>query len=251
MGNGGPLSEGAWRPNLRQLVSAALTMLRDNREMKRAGGKPVQYTSNGQSIQGTIYYPVEENAAPGVVLLHTASGLTPHEHAMAARLAREGCTVLVIAYSKRTTGAVIRDDAQRRQMEQITADGLRFLQADARVDANRTAVIGFSLGGYFALRLAAMSEGVPPKKAIVYYGVYPQAESLETGLRARVLILQGESDSADFVANAKKFRELARAQGKACELILYAAAGHQFDLFEAKSAAAQDAWRRTLLEIRD
>jgi hypothetical protein len=43
-------------------------------------------------------------------------------------MASEGYTTLVITYSKRTAGAVLEADQTRKQFEQITLDGFRFLQ---------------------------------------------------------------------------------------------------------------------------
>ena len=62
--------------------------------------------------------------------------------AIVHRLAREGFTTLVIAYSRRTTGAVVNDDLRRNHLGQIVAAGWRTLQSDAMVDATRAAVIG-------------------------------------------------------------------------------------------------------------
>ena len=210
----------------------------------------VQYTSAGQQTQGAIYYPDGEARAPAVLLLPTAMGLTYHEHAMAARLAREGYVAMVIAYQKRTTAAVINDDEKRKQLEQITMDGLRFLQADHRTDADHTAVIGFSLGGYFAVRFAFAIKERVPKAVVIYYGVYAFPESTISTLRAPLLILQGTNDSADFVANARLLQELSDRYHKACDVVWYQGVGHQFDLFEPNSPATQRAWDATLAFLK-
>ena len=233
-----------WKPTLSQMLRAGVQMLGEAVKMAFARKEAFGYTSGGQRIQGAIYYPESSGRAPAVLLLHTASGLTPHEHVMASRLAKEGYAALVIPYASRTTGAVIKDAKERARIEQITMDGMRALRTDPRVDSNRTAVIGLSLGGYLATHLAACE--IAPMAAVVYYGMYAISESMVAALRAPLLILQGDRDSADFVMNAKKVKELSARYQKPCELVMYQAAGHQFDLFAPSCAATRDAWERTL-----
>jgi len=239
-----------WRPSLWLRISAARQLMRDSSLMKRAGGKAALYAVNGQTIHGTIYYPRGEDPAPAVLLLHTSSGLSPREHALAIRLAGEGYTALVLGYAKKIRSTDLNNDDQRKRLEEITIGGLRALQEDPRTDAHRTAVIGFSFGGYFASRIASANLAIPPAAVVIFYGVFAPQESQVANLRAPLLVLQGGGDSPDFVANAKRIKELADFYSRRCEVIFYSGAGHQFDLFEPKSAAARDAWQQTLAFLR-
>ncbi len=206
--------------------------------------KAITLASAGQNISGTIYYPKSYAPAPCVLVLPTAMGLTPHEHVIAARLAREGYTTLALGYTKRTTGAVVKDEQTRRLLEQNVIHGWRMLLADPMADANHAAVIGFSLGGYFATALATLGIECPPKAVIIYYGVYALGQVQGAPLRTPLLVLQGEDDDAKFVDNAKGLKERHADLG---EVILYPDTGHQFDLFEPKGAATKDSWERTVL----
>jgi dienelactone hydrolase len=245
-----PTPRQARRAALKQLLRAGLKVGIDAVSVRFARRQAVSFTGAGQSIAGCFYYPRSDGKAPGVLLLPTAMGLTPHEHAMAHRLARAGFTTLVIAYSKRTTGAVVNDDLRRNHLGQIVAAGWRELQSDAMVDATRAAVIGLSLGGYFAIHLAAAVKGFPPKAVAVYYGMYAVAGSELTRLGAPLLLLQGEDDDDDFVTNAKRVQEIAARDEKPWEVVFYPGTGHQFDLFEPGGAAARDAWERTAKFLR-
>jgi len=238
-------------PTLRQIIHAAIKICADAVSIRFKRRRPINFISAGQSIQGCFYYPHSDGKAPGVLLLPTAVGLTPHEHAFAARLAREGYTTLVIAYSKRTTGAsVIDNELRRKNLEQICGDGWRVLQEDPKVDPANTAVIGLSLGGYFAMHIATTVKGFTPKAVAVYYGMYALAGSNLSHLRAPLLILQGENDSRDFVANAKRVQEISSRDDKAWEVVLYTNTVHQFDLFQSGGDAARDAWERTVRFLR-
>ena len=244
------MASGEWNPTLRQLLRAALKIIVDAATMPFWRRKTFRYTSADPNLRASIYYAKSGGLTPAVLLLPTAMGLTPHEHAMASRLAREGYTTLVIAYSKRTTGAVIKDDVRRENLEHIVLAGWRALLADPMTDAGRAAVIGLSLGGYFATYLAAIGEERGPKAAVVYYGTYSLAQTHLTRLRVPLLILQGEKDDRDFVLNAEEAKEFASRNNAACEVVLYPGAGHQFDLFEPGGAAARDAWERTIRFLR-
>lgn len=127
---------------------------------------------------------------------------------------------------------------------------LERLQADVGVDAGRVAVMGFSLGGYFALHLATRDVGVSLRAAIIYYGVYPLAEPQIPLLRAPLLIVQGERDDTTFVESARAAERIAHEHGRVCELALYSDAVHQFDLFQPRGAASREAWERARSFLR-
>jgi len=238
------------RAALKQLLRAALKVAIDTVSVRFARRQAVSFTGAGQSIRGWFYHPRSDDKTPGVLLLPTAMGLTPHDHAFAARLARAGFTTLVIAYSKRTTGAVINDGLRRKHLEQIVVAGWHMLQNNATVDRTRTAVIGLSLGGYFAIHLVAGVKEFPPKAVVLYYGMYALAGSDLMRLHAPLLLLQGEDDDLDFVTNAKRVQELAARDGRPWQAVFYPDTGHQFDLFEPSGAAARDAWERTVMFLR-
>lgn len=61
-----------------------------------------------------------------------------------------------------------------------------------------------------------------------------------------LLLLQGENDDGNFVGNAKRLREIGTRDQKPWEIVFYPGAGHQFDLFDPRGAAARDAWERTI-----
>jgi carboxymethylenebutenolidase len=151
---------------------------------------------------------------------------------------------MVVSYTPLTTGpAVLADIARRESLEKVAADALEHLRAQPEVNASRVGVIGFSLGGYFAVRLAAGR--TPPEAAVVYYGVYPTAEPLMLTLSVPLLILQGGRDDPAFVQAADSAAQVAAAHGRSCELITYPEAVHQFDLFQPYGRPASDAWERT------
>lgn len=233
------------------ILRPVVTMVGDTIRMALARNKKaVSYAVAGQNISGTIYYPKSNDPAPCILVLPTAMGLTPHEHVIAARLAREGYTTLALGYLghlKRTTGVVLKNEQTRNLLEQIVMQGWRKLLEDPLADANHAAAIGFSLGGYFATLVAIDDKQLPPKAVIIYYGVYPFAEPERVFPPTPLLVLQGEDDDTEFVTNA---RALKARHAHHAEVIFYPGTGHQFDLFEPNSAATKDAWERTVGFLR-
>jgi carboxymethylenebutenolidase len=151
---------------------------------------------------------------------------------------------MVVSYTSLTTGGgVLKDIARLKFLEEVAAEALEHLRVQPEVNASRVAVIGFSLGGYFALHLAAGR--TPPQAAVVYYGVYPAAEALMPTLSVPLLVLQGGRDDPAFVQAADSAAQVAAAHGRSYELITYAGAVHQFDLFQPYGQPARDAWART------
>ena len=231
---------------LGQMVRAIFKMVKDAVSVRFAPREAVSFTVAGQTISGHFYYPHSKGRTPGVLLLSTASGLTPHEHAFAARLARAGYTTLVVGYTRRTTGrAVMNNEAQRKRLEQIVVRAWHLLQGNDHVDGVRTAVIGFSLGGYFATHVAAATKEFSPNAVVIYYGMYALTGSELMRGSVPLLLLQGENDDDDFVDNARRLREIGVRDKKPWEVVFYPGAGHQFDLFEPRGPAARDAWERT------
>ena len=244
-----PAAEQETTPRLMlgQMLRAAFKMAKDAVSVRFAPREAVRFTVARQPISGHFYYPNSKGKVPGVLLLPTASGLTPHEHAFAARLARAGYMTLVVGYTRCTTGrAVMNHEAQRKRLEQIVVRSWGLLQGNDNVDGACTAVIGFSLGGYFAVHVATAIKEFGPKAMVIYYGMYALAGSELMQSRVPLLLLQGENDDDDFVGNAKRLRELDVRDEKPWEVVFYPEAGHQFDLFEPRDPAARDAWERTV-----
>src|SRR5262245_62950406 len=104
---------------------------------------------------------------------------------------------MALGYTKRTTGAVVKDEQLRKHLEQIVLRGWRTLLADPSADGSRAAVIGFSLGGYFATYIATADTECGPKAGVIYYGVYAVAEGQRAPLRTPLLVLQGNDDDAE------------------------------------------------------
>ena len=154
---------------LRAATGWAVSSWRDSMDLRGAEPRDVSYELDHVRHDAAIYGP--GTPRPGVLLLHTALGLTRHERAIARRLERSGFTAMTVQYSRRTSGDVTQDDEACRRIERICRTAFEQLQADRAVEGGKVAVLGLSLGGYFAIRLA--SSHPSPSSVVVWYGVYP------------------------------------------------------------------------------
>lgn len=110
------------------------------------------YVSGTATVRGLIYRPARPNGA-GVVLQHGARGLgedaatfDPH----AVQLASRGYHVLVPNYYEAAPGRPERSSSDMRVWRAAAADGAAWLASRPGMQAGRTALWGYSLGGFLA-----------------------------------------------------------------------------------------------------
>jgi len=234
-----------WRPSVSETLAGVATRIADVARLliSRRQRLNIQIDTPAGPRSGTFYFPQARQArlGPVILILHTAFGRTFHEDATALRLANAGYITLVVSYTTRTTSAVLQDPARRATLEHTVWRARDRLAAEAGVDAGRLGVIGFSLGGHFALALALAGR---VQAAVVYYGVYGWPDTAAQQLRVPVLIHQGDRDDSAFRANATAFA--AAASDKRCELVTYGGAGHQFDFLQPRNIVTREAWNRTV-----
>jgi dienelactone hydrolase len=228
-----------------EMLVGLSTLTRDWMEVRSAPPPSRVHLTVGVQRYDAMVWAVGRR--PGVLILHTAAGLTTHEGALALRLARAGFTTMTVGYSRRTTGAIVRSERACRDVDAIVCAAFDDLRARADVEIEQVSVLGLSLGGHFAIRLGARADGPAPRSIVAWSGVYPEAMPSIDSLRGRLLIIQGADDSPRFVAAARAAS--ARMRGR-CELVLFRGAGHQFDLFQPRSEAARAAFSTTLTFLK-
>jgi dienelactone hydrolase len=222
--------------------AAVSTALRDFIEVTCAPTPlDAAYRLDGVRHRASIWCAGENR--PAVLILHTALGLTVHEQAIALRFLQAGFTAMVVQYSRRTSGRVVGDDSQCRRIDRILETALENLRKKTCVDPNRISVLGLSLGGYFAVRLAFHVKEPALRALALWYGVYPESIPISERLTQPLLIVQGTEDSPTFVDSA---RRLAALRTRGLELMLCNGAGHQFDVFAGNSVATERAFERTI-----
>jgi len=208
-------------------------------------------------------------AGPAVVLLTAIAGINPYFERIANSLADHGATTLTVDYFARTgerpdlsgpeqimAAVAALSDSQAIADVQSAVDRLRGLDA---VDGDRIAVLGFCIGGTYALMSTSRVEGL--KTAVAFYGVlrYGQLSDnkpvspLEAVDAERVPLLAHYGDEDHLVPRQDVDELRVRTRGQAAEVYLYPGAGHAFhEDFRPplyRPVAAKLAWERTLAHL--
>lgn len=208
---------------------------------------------------------------PGVVLIHDVWALSDHYKDLAGRLADRGFAVLALDLYRRAPGQVIEDPGawmralSDPQVEGDVAEAAQFLKAQPESAGRKVGVVGFCMGGMYALLAGCGVKGVD---AIVpFYGLLSHEHGLlfnEEGLdparkprspldaardlRCPALAFFGADDHFVPLPDVEILRQRMQASGQAAEVVVYEGAGHAFmnetrpDAF--RPDAARDAWER-------
>jgi dienelactone hydrolase len=219
---------------------------------------PVEhFVSGGKSIDIDVFAPAGTGRHPSTVILYGAFGLLPEYGddilSFGEALAAKGIVAFVPHYFERTgtepgLGALAAIPQHYASWRQTCGDALLFARTHARVSAGRLGILGFSLGGHFALSQAMTSPaGVSLKCVVDFFG--PVVNPPLTGNRAAmppVLIHHGEKDDLVNISDSRQLVSELRAAGKiegvGYTLMTYRDQGHGFagaDLVAARSKTVE------------
>lgn len=226
----------------------------------------------GGSMVGALALPTRPGPHPAVVVIHEIMGINRDMREKVDRFAAEGYAALAPDLYSRGRKPLCIAKALReltsRRAGQANADietARRWLAARDDVDAGRTAVVGFCLGGGFALiHAAAAPEGL--SAAGVFYGDVPKDPATLDGV-CPVVASYGGRDRTLRGAAARLEKHLID-KGVPHDVKEYPDAGHSFLSpgseklafgLVAKGpmkvgfnqAAADDSWRRLLAFFRE
>jgi carboxymethylenebutenolidase len=189
---------------------------------------PPSTTAEAHSWQGA-----GSGKHPAIVLVHGAAGpqvftdATSDHRRYPEAFAAAGYSVFLPSYA---TAA----DPLAELRKTISA-----VAAKPDVDAQKIAVVGFSRGGFFGVRLAAAESRVAA--LVEFYGFLPDAYVSEISRMPPTLILHGEKDRDVHVEEAHKLEQLLHSKNVDLEMHLYPNEGHGFD-----QPALDDSARRAI-----
>lgn len=201
--------------------------------------------------QGFLAVP-SVGQGPGVLVLHAWWGLNDTVKAVCSRLAEAGYVAYAPdLYHGRIAATIPEAEALGRALDGDQAQAQADLAAavqylDARARPGGLAVVGFSLGAFYALGLAA---AVPEhiRAVVLFYGT----GSDDCGQsQAAYLGHFAEADPFEPQANVQHLAEALRRAGRPVAFHQYPGTGHWFfepdrqDAYNREAAAL--AWERTL-----
>jgi carboxymethylenebutenolidase len=208
--------------------------------------------------------PSSEGKHPGIIVFQEAFGVNAHIRDVADRFAREGYVATAPEMYHRTAAGFEGDykdfpATQKHftaiQEESVGADihaAYDWLVNDLSVDSNRTACIGFCMGGRFAFQANSM---VPVKAAVSFYGG-GIAETLlgrVPQLNGAALMFWGGRDKRILPEHIRSIVDALRAAEKVHTNIEFSQAEHGF-FCDARAAyhkeSAEQAWPLLLNFLR-
>ena len=195
----------------------------------------------------------------GVLVLHAWWGLNDTMKAFCTRLAESGFVAFAPdLYHGKVTDKIAEAetlgnalDTNQAQAKAEIADATMFLNERAGQAERGLAVIGFSLGAYYALDLAA-ADPEHIRSVVIFYGTGGGDYS---NSRAAYLGHFAEKDEFEPQSNIDNLEESLRRAGRPVTFYRYSGTGHWFfeqDRSDAyNEVAAKLAWERTVAFLRE
>ena len=190
----------------------------------------------------------------GILVLHPWWGLNDTIRTFCSQLAEAGFIAFGADLYHGQLATTIPEAERLRDAldeEQARADIAKAVDFLSGLAGGELAVIGFSLGAFFALELS-VSDPQHIRAVVVFYGTRPGDYSAS---RAAYLGHFAEADEFESEADVKRLEESLRLAGRPFTFQRYPGTGHWFfepDRTEAYNpAAASLAWERTLSFLKD
>jgi len=207
--------------------------------------------------QGFLAIP-PTGKGPGVVVLHAWWGLNDTMKAFCTQLANSGFVAFAPDLYHGKIADTIPDaealgqalDANYLQAKAEIAEATLFLNERAGQVDRGLAVIGFSLGAFYALDLST-STPEHIRSVVIYYGTGPGDFSSS---KAAYLGHFAENDEFEPQSNVDELEESLKLAGRPVTFYRYSGTGHWFcepdRLLAYNQAAASLAWDRTLAFLK-
>lgn len=225
---------------------------------------------DGKRLHGFVCSPDLNRPRPVIVILHEIWGLDAHIKDVTCRFTQQGYVGFAVdLFSRLSTrlaatleeGFQLRDQLSDAQVLTDVDSAVEYLKTQSFVDPKALAVLGFCMGGRYALLYACHAEML--KAALVFYGRLRNSHiddrtprhplDLIPYLSCPILALFGEEDPGIPIEQVNEFRERLQFQGKKFQIRTYPGAPHAFfnDTKPTyREEAAKDAWKQTLRFLR-
>lgn len=186
------------------------------------------FPSRGRDVLIDVALPPSGGRQPAVIVLHGSGGVhdLPRQiHELPVR----GYVTLVPHYFQSTdTSWATLDSIQQHGLiwGKTILDAVDFAAKLPDLDPESIGLIGFSLGGYLAVAVAANDRRM--KCVVEFFGGAPEKFLPSIDHLPPALILHGEDDRVVPVRHAMRLRQLCEEKNFHCEMEIYRGAGHHF-----------------------
>lgn len=214
-----------------------------------------EFQANGRTINGYLAVP-EQGNGPGVLVLHAWWGLTEPFQQVCDRLAQAGFVAFAPdLYHGKTTASVEEAEALAgalfQNSEEASSDVAAAVQILRQHNAihptnGKIAIIGFSLGGAYALS-ASVNMADEIAAIVIFYATYTGPDY--SSAKAPYLFHLAENDPFEPAESAAEMEKALQDAGKQATFYTYPGTSHWFfeeNRPEYDAGAARLAWERTI-----
>ena len=220
-----------------------------------AGGT-IYYTQDSTRFSGYLSLPKGEGTHAAVVVIQEWWGVNDWVKEQTDSLAKKGYVAFAADLYR---GQVAKDEATAHQLMSglVEEDAMRtlraaadFLRSRSDVRAHAVGVIGWCMGGKYAIRLAANDPAI--RACVMYYGAPISDAAAIRNIQASVLGNFGGQDKGPSPDQVRTFESALRKAGKKVDFKIYPEANHAFanrtnPWGSYREADAKDAWKRTVV----
>ena len=205
-------------------------------------GKKISYQVDGDNMNGYIAYDdAIKGKRPGVIVVHEWWGHNDYARKRANMLAKLGYTAIALdmygdgkqaSHPKdagRMSGEIKKNRKKMLNRFQAAKD---ILNRDSHTDKNKIAAIGYCFGGGVVLEVARSGEDLAG--VVSFHGsLTTNSPAKQNQIKAKVLVLHGESDPFVKPAQIKQFKQEMKDANVDYQFIAYPNALHAFTNPEA------------------
>lgn len=212
----------------------------------------IHYPSLAGEASGYLSLPASHGNHPAIIVIQEWWGLNDWVKEQADRFAAKGYVALApdlyrgkSASDPNAAHELMRGLPHDRAMADLQ-NAFKYLATRKDVDASRIGVIGWCMGGGYALVLALAE----PRLAatVINYGMLRADPAAVKPLSGPILGNFGEKDQGIPPNDVEAFEKALNAAGKTSDIKIYPGAGHAFMNPNNKQGyvkeAAEDAWKR-------
>ncbi len=218
--------------------------------------REVAYPGRACELKAFVAEPADDGASPAVIVVQEWWGLNDHIRDVARRFAREGYFAIAPdLYSRQGHKVATEPNLAAELMSGLKKeDGIadlqttiQWLRAQKQTLWARIGVIGFCMGGSYALQLPCETREI--SAAAPFYGEIPPDEKLKN-LGCPIFYVYGENDGWIQRKDVERLARALKEFNKQGEVKIYPGCSHGFfndtrpDVY--RPAEAKDAWERTL-----
>ncbi|HEX9161172.1 MAG TPA: dienelactone hydrolase family protein [Thermoanaerobaculia bacterium] len=217
------------------------------------GAEQVTFKSAAGEAQGYLASPANDKGKhPAVIVIQEWWGVNDWVKDQAKRFADQGYVALAvdlyrgkIATTQDEAHELMRGLPEDRAMADLKG-AFQYLESRKDVDKKHIGVIGWCMGGGYALMLAEAEPRLAA--AVMNYGHLMTDPKTIHAIKVPLLGNFGEEDRGIPAADVREFESTLHKAGKAADFKIYPGAGHAFMNPNNKGgyveSAASDAWTR-------